>query len=71
MAKNLSKTNKIPVFFLGPKEEKWLKVIKKKVPGCVFPEWGRFRKISITGAPFVISLAERIRSAVSNDVRET
>ena len=30
VAKYFSDHNKIPVFFLGPKEENWLKIIKKK-----------------------------------------
>ena len=67
VAKYLVKKKRIPVFFLGPKEKKWLKIIKTKVPDSIFPEWGRFRKKNIKGAPFVISLAERIKCALSND----
>ena len=67
VAKYFSKKNKIPVFFLGPKEEKWLKIIKKIVPGCLFPEWGKFRKKNISGPAFVIALSERIKCALAND----
>lgn len=67
VAMDLVTKNRIPVFFLGPKEKKWLKIIKEKVPKSVFPEWGKFKNENIKGAPLVISLAERIRCAISND----
>lgn len=67
VAKNISKKNRIPVFFLGPKEHRWLKLIKQKAPKSIFPEWGKYRKKNIQGPAFVIALAERIRCAVSND----
>ena len=67
VAKYFSNKNKIPVFFLGPKEEKWLKTIRKHVPHSLFPEWGEFKKKNITGPAFVIALSERIRCALAND----
>ena len=67
VAKHFSKKNKIPVFFLGPKEEKWLKVIKTYVPLSLFPEWGKFKKKNISGPAFVIALSERINCALAND----
>ena len=67
VAKFFSKENKIPVFFLGPKEEKWLKTIKKEVPRSLFPEWGEFKKKNISGPAFVIALSERIKCALAND----
>ncbi len=45
--KYFSEKKRTPVFFLGPKEEKWLKIIKKYVPQSIFPEWGKFRKKNI------------------------
>ena len=44
-----------------------LKIINKKAPGSVFPEWGSFKKNNIKGPAYVIALAERIKCAVSND----
>ena len=67
VAKYFSDHNKIPVFFLGPKEENWLKIIKKKVPNSLFPEWGKFKKNNIKGPALVIALAERIKCALAND----
>ena len=67
VAKYFSKKNKIPVFFLGPKEEKWLKLIKKYVPLSLFPEWGQFKKKYVSGPAFVIALSERIKCALAND----
>ena len=67
VAKYFSNKNKIPVFFLGPKEEKWLKMIKKHVPHSVFPEWGKFKKKYAKGPAFVIALSERIKCALAND----
>ncbi len=67
VAKYFSEKKRIPVFFLGPKEEKWLKIIKKHAPKSVFPEWGEFRKKNIAGPAFVIALSERIRCALAND----
>ena len=67
VAKYFSNKNKIPVFFLGPKEEKWLKPIKKHVPLSLFPEWGQFKKKYVSGPAFVIALSERIKCALAND----
>ena len=67
VAKFFSIRGKIPVFFLGPKEEKWLKTIKKNVPNSKFPEWGKYRKKGVTGPAFVIALSERIKCALAND----
>ena len=67
VAKYFSDHNKIPVFFLGPKEENRLKIIKKKVPNSLFPEWGKFKKNNIKGPALVIALAERIKCALAND----
>tara|TARA_B100000029_G_scaffold258863_1_gene255536 strand:- start:299 stop:1342 length:1044 start_codon:yes stop_codon:yes gene_type:complete len=67
VAKYFSSIKKKPVFFLGPKEERWLKIIKKQVPKAIFPEWGKFKKKSIKGPAFVIALAERIKCALAND----
>ena len=67
VAKYFSKKKKIPVFFLGPKEKNWLNNIKKVVPNCLFPEWGKFRKDDICGPAFVIALSERIKCALAND----
>ena len=67
VAKYFSQKKKIPVFFLGPKEGIWLKMIKKRVPGSLFPEWGEFKKKDISGPAFVIALSERIRCALAND----
>ena len=67
VSKFIAKSKKKPVFFLGPNEEKWLKIIKKESPESIFPEWGKFRKKSIKGPPFVIALAERVSCAISND----
>ena len=67
VAKNIAKKNRIPVFFLGPKEEKLLDYIKKQVPQSIFPEWGKFRNPNIKGPAFVIALAERTKCSVSND----
>ena len=67
VAKYFSNKNKTPVFFLGPKEEKWLKIIKKLVPKSLFPEWGKFKKKHAKGPAFVIALSERIKCALAND----
>ncbi len=67
VAKYFSNQNKIPVFFLGPKEKKWLKIVKKNVPNALFPEWGRYKKKNIKGPAFVIALSERIKCALAND----
>ena len=67
VAKYFSQKNKVPVFFLGPKEEKWLKLIKTYVPLSLFPEWGKFKKKHVSGPAFVIALSERIRCALAND----
>ena len=67
VAKHFSKNKKIPVFFLGPKEEKWLKIIKKSIPSSLFPEWGKFKRKNINGPAFVIALSERIKCALAND----
>jgi ADP-heptose:LPS heptosyltransferase len=67
VAKYFSQKKRIPVFFLGPKEKRWLQIIKKYVPGSLFPEWGKFKKKGITGPAFVIALSERIRCALAND----
>ena len=58
---------KFQFFFLGPKEEKWLKLIKKYVPLSLFPEWGQFKKKYVSGPAFVIALSERIKCALAND----
>ena len=62
-----SNKNKTPVFFLGPKEKEWLKIIKKFVPKAIFPEWGIYKKKNTKGPAFVIALSERIRCALAND----
>ncbi len=67
VAKHFSETNRIPVFFLGPKEESWVKTVKRLVPNSLFPEWGKFKKRNISGPAFVIALAERISCALAND----
>ena len=67
VAKYFSINKKIPVFFLGPKEEKWLKIVKKIVPNSLFPEWGKYKKKNINGPAFVIALSERIKCALAND----
>ena len=67
VAQYFSKKNKVPVFFLGPKEENWLKKIKKLVPRVLFPEWGKFKSNTICGPAFVIALSERIKCALAND----
>ena len=67
VAKHFVTINKIPVFFLGPDEEKWLAQIKKAVPKAIFPEWGKFRQNNIKGPAFVIALSERISCALAND----
>ena len=67
VAKYFSQKKKIPVFFLGPSEKKWLKIIKKNVPNSLFPEWGKFRRKNIKGPAFVIALSERIKCALAND----
>ncbi len=67
VAKYFSSVNKKPVFFLGPNEEKWLKIIKDGVPQAIFPEWGKFKKKDIKGPAFVIALSERIKCALAND----
>ena len=54
-------------FFLGPKEESWVKTVKRLVPNSLFPEWGKFKKRNISGPAFVIALAERISCALAND----
>ncbi len=67
VAKYFSNKRRIPVFFLGPKEKKWLKIIKRQTPFSLFPEWGKFKKKNISGPAFVIALSERIRCALAND----
>ena len=67
VANYFSKKKKTPVFFLGPKEEGWLKIIKKYVPKSLFPEWKKFKKKNIKGPAFVIALSERIKCALAND----
>jgi len=67
VAKNVVKKNRVPVFFLGPNEERLLKYIKSEVPESIFPEWGKYRKHNIKGPAFVIALAERTKCSVSND----
>ena len=62
-----SKRKKIPVFFLGPKEKSWLKIVKRLVPNVLFPEWGKFQNKDIYGPAFVIALSERIKCALAND----
>ena len=67
VAKYFSNKNKIPVFFLGPKEKEWLKIIKKLVPKAIFPEWGIYKKKNTKGPALVIALSERIKCALAND----
>ena len=67
VAKYFSENKRIPVFFLGPKEEKWLKIVKKIVPNSLFPEWGKYKKERVSGPAFVIALSERIKCALAND----
>ena len=67
VAKHFSHKKINPVFFLGPNEEKWLKLIKKQVPESLFPEWGKFRKKNTKGPALVIALSERIKCALAND----
>ena len=67
VAKHFSKTKRIPVFFLGPKEKEFLKKIKNLVPNSIFPEWGKHRRKDIRGPAFVIALSERIKCALAND----
>ena len=67
VAKYFSIKKRVPVFFLGPSEEKWLSVVKKSVPNSLFPEWGKFKRINVKGPAFVIALSERIKCALAND----
>ena len=67
VARYFSGKRRIPVFFLGPKEEKMLGIVKKYVPKSLFPEWGKFKKKHISGPAFVIALSERIKCALAND----
>ena len=67
VALDLVKKKRTPVFFLGPKEKKFLKLIRTKVPKSLFPEWGKFNNKRIKGPAFVIALAERVKCSLSND----
>ena len=67
VAKYFENKNRKAVFFLGPKEEKWLKIIKQKLKQPLFPEWGKFKQRNAKGPALVIALAERIKCALAND----
>lgn len=56
---------RVPVFFIGPQEEKWLVRIRAAVPEARFPE--RDGCPSASGPIFAIALAERLAGTVAND----
>ena len=65
--KQVSK-KRIPVFFIGPKEEFLIKQIKNKVPSAIFPEWTRKAINSgLKGPILAIALAKQLKIAVAND----
>ena len=68
LAKIQIKNNRVPVFFLGPKEKNLLLKIKKEIPTALFPEWTDIAVNSgIKGPLLAISLAKQIHIAVAND----
>ena len=55
---------RVPVFFLGPQEPKWMSSIKAQIPSALFP-----LQIKNNGFDplYTIALAERMSASVSND----
>ena len=59
---------RIPVFFIGPKEKFLIKKIKDKVPSAIFPEWtNKAISSGLKGPILAIALAKQLKIAVAND----
>ena len=68
VASDQAAKQRVPVFFLGPKEKEWLTDLHAAVPEALFPEWNRTDPYGeIKGPLLVMALAERLAAAVSND----
>ena len=68
LARKVSKTGWTPVFFLGPQELDWEKVISAQIPSAIFPLQSNNIGEEHDFIPqLTIALAERCRLSVSND----
>jgi ADP-heptose:LPS heptosyltransferase len=56
--------DRIPVFFLGPQEPKWMAPIKAQIPSALFPLQIKDNNFDPL---YTIALAERMSASVSND----
>ena len=68
LAKIQLKNNRIPIFFLGPKEKTLLEIIKKEIPNAIFPEWtDKAINSGLKGPLLAIALAKQVNISVAND----
>jgi len=68
LANRVTGQGRVPVFFLGPKEEDWLEQIKTGVPQALFPLQNEMAATPSGPSPLLtISMAKRLSAAVSND----
>jgi len=68
LANRVAGQGRVPVFFLGPKEEDWLEQIKTGVPQALFPLQNEMAATPSGPSPLLtISMAKRLSAAVSND----
>ena len=68
LAKIQVKNNRIPIFFLGPKEKILLDKIKKEIPIAIFPEWtDKALNSGLKGPLLAIALAKQVNVSIAND----
>ena len=68
LANRVAGQGRVPVFFLGPKEEDWLDQIKANVPQALFPLQNELAASRSGPSPLLtIAMTKRLRAAVSND----
>lgn len=63
LANEISKLNKIPVFFIEKDNKDLINYISLSVKGAIFPE----TQSSLSGPPFVTALASRLEKSISID----
>ncbi|MBC8339854.1 MAG: glycosyltransferase family 9 protein [Rhodospirillales bacterium] len=68
LAGRVAAQGRVPVFFLGPKEEGWLNEIKAAVPQALFPLQNEIAKGPAGPSPLLtIAMTKHLNAAVSND----
>ena len=68
LANRVAGQGKVPVFFLGPKEEDWLDQVKTSVPQALFPLQNEMAATPSGPSPLLtIAMTKHLRAAVSND----